>query len=290
MKRYMTLSLILSIATASIAQAESKAESSPGENLGWKLAVQAYTFNRFTFFEAVDKAKSIGLNHIEGFAWQKVSPDHGDAKLNHDASAAVMSDVQKKLKDANVKLIAYYVSKWGDESNARKIFTFAKEMGIEVLVSEPAADELPMLDKLTQEFEIKLAIHNHPKHPDKDDYTYWQPEGVLAAIKPYGKYIGCCADTGHWIRSGLDPVESLKKYKGRLFSLHLKDVNEKARSGHDVPFGTGVGRIGEMLAELKLQKFKGVITIEYEHKMEDNASDVRRCVRYFNSVVGHLAE
>ena len=32
----------------------------PETKLGWKLGAQAYTFNRFTFFEAIDKIDSCG--------------------------------------------------------------------------------------------------------------------------------------------------------------------------------------------------------------------------------------
>jgi sugar phosphate isomerase/epimerase len=39
-----------------------------------------------------------------------------------------------------------------------------------------------------------------------------------------GKRIGACCDTGHWVRSGLHPVECLKKLEGRILGFHLKDV------------------------------------------------------------------
>ncbi|MFH1266202.1 MAG: twin-arginine translocation signal domain-containing protein, partial [Planctomycetota bacterium] len=45
------------------------------EKLGWKLACAAYSFNRLTFFETVDKIASLGLDTVEGFDWQKLSPE-----------------------------------------------------------------------------------------------------------------------------------------------------------------------------------------------------------------------
>ena len=35
------------------------------EKLGWQLGCQAYSFNRFTFEEAVDKIASLGLHCVE---------------------------------------------------------------------------------------------------------------------------------------------------------------------------------------------------------------------------------
>jgi hypothetical protein len=38
--------------------------------LGWKLGAQAYTFNRYTFFEAIDKIKASDLNYVEAYPGQ----------------------------------------------------------------------------------------------------------------------------------------------------------------------------------------------------------------------------
>ena len=35
-------------------ESKGKVDSSVAEKLGWKLGVQTYSFNRFTFFEAID--------------------------------------------------------------------------------------------------------------------------------------------------------------------------------------------------------------------------------------------
>lgn len=249
---------------------------------GVRLAIQLYTFNKLTFTEAVDKAKDLNVRFVEGFAWHKISPDTGDAQLNHKAPAEAITKAQKKLEDAGIRLVSYYVSNFGkDEAEAAKVFEFAKKMGIEFFVAEPKADQLKMLDKLAQEHGVKIAIHNHPKKAGDDEYKNWDPAGVMKMIEPYSKAIGVCADTGHWIRSGLDPVESLKKCEGRLIGLHLKDVHEKGAAGHDVPFGTGVGNFKAQLEELKRQNFRGVVAIEYEHNMGNNTEDVRQCAQAF---------
>ena len=35
---------------------------------------------------------------------------------------------------------------------------------------------------------------------------------------------GPCCDTGHSGRSGLDPVEMMKKLQGRILAFHWKDI------------------------------------------------------------------
>jgi len=253
---------------------------------GWRLGIQAWSFNRFTFYEAVDKTASLGLGWIEAYPHgQKLSKDKPNIIFGHEMPAQIREEVKQKLKDAGVKLASYGVTNLpNDEAKCRKVFDFAKEMGIETIVSEPPEEAFDMLDKLCQEYKISVAIHNHAKPTH-----YWNPDTVLKVCKGRSKWIGACADTGHWMRSGINPVEALKKLEGRIISLHLKDLNEFGNlKAHDVPWGTGKADIKAILAELARQNFKGVFSIEYEYNWENSIPDIRQCVTYFNKVSAEL--
>jgi hypothetical protein len=95
--------------------------------------------------------------------------------------------------------------------------------------------------------------------------------------------MGACADTGHWVRSGLDPVASLNKLKGRIIELHFKDLNRRAAQAYDVPWGTGDSDVPGMLAALREQKFQGYFVVEYEKAGPDLVANVKRCIEYFNN-------
>jgi sugar phosphate isomerase/epimerase len=253
---------------------------------GWRIGIQAWTFNRFTLYEAIDKTASLGLDWIEAYPHgQKLSKEKPDIIFGHEMPLEIRYEVKQKLADAGVTLINYgVVGLPNDEAECRKVFEFAKDMGIETLVSEPPAEAFDMLDRLCQEYKISVAIHNHPKPSG-----YWNPDTVLEVCKGRSKWIGACADTGHWMRSGVNPVETLKKMEGRIISLHLKDLKEFGkREAHDVVWGTGVGDVKAMLAELHRQNFKGVFSIEYEHNWDKSLPEIRRCVQYFNKVAGEL--
>ena len=100
-------------------------------------------------------------------------------------------------------------------------------------------------------------------------------------VKNRDPRIGACADTGHWVRSAVKPIEALKILEGRVFSSHLKDLNEFGTTkAHDVPYGTGVSGIKEILDELRRQNFDGNISIEYEFKQEDNLAEVTQCIEF----------
>ena len=255
------------------------------EKLGWRLAIQAWSFNQFTFSEAVDKTACLGLRYIEAFPGQTFSKDQPEAKINENSSAEVRKAIKQKLADSGVKLVNYGVCGLPkDADQARKIFEFAKEMGIETIVSEPAEDAFDAIEKLCDEYEINVAIHDHPKPSH-----YWNPDTVLKVCKGRSKRIGSCADTGHWMRSGLNPIDCLKKLQGRIISFHFKDLNKQAPDAHDVPWGTGVCNVKGMLAEVHRQGVKGVFSIEYEYHMDKSMPEIVPSIKYFDKVAAQLA-
>ena len=239
----------------------------------WRLGVQCWTFKNFTLFEAIDKTRSLGLTWLEAYPGQSISADIQE-KFTPEISADIRRKVKQKLDEAGIRLVNFGVYQLpNNEETARKAFEFARETGIETIVSEPPFEAIGMLDGLCQEYEIRLAIHNHPK-PSR----YWDPQIVLENCKGTSKWIGACADTGHWVRSGLDPVECLKKLEGRIISLHLKEIQD----GHDVVWGSGENRVAKILEELHRQNFSGVCSIEHEKNWENNIPEIRESVRFFN--------
>lgn len=250
------------------------------DRLGWRLGCQAYSFNRFTFYEAIDKTASLGLHCIEAYPGQKLSAEKPDIKVGDGMSADLRIEVKKKLAEAGVKLACFgVVGLSKDEAASRKVFGFAKEMGIETLVSEPAPDAMDVVARLCDEYGINVAIHNHPKPSH-----YWVPETVLKACEGRTKRIGACADTGHWMRSNLSPLEAIKKLEGRILSFHFKDLDQFGPGAHDVPWGTGKGDAAAMLREIRRQGFKGVFSIEYEHHWLTSLPEIAECVAFFDKM------
>jgi sugar phosphate isomerase/epimerase len=256
-----------------------------GDN--WKLGMQAYSFNRFSFFEAVDKTRALGMDYIEAYPGQQLSKDKPDARFDHNMSGQLRKEALQKLRESGVKLMNYgVVGLPNNEGECRKVFDFAKAMGIETIVSEPPEDAFDLIDSLCKEYKIKVAIHNHPKPSH-----YWNPDTVLKVCEGRSEYIGACADTGHWMRSGIKPFDAIMKLGAakRIASLHFKDLNQFG-GGHDVVWGTGQANILALMAELKRQKFSGVFSIEYEHNWLNSMPEIAGCVAAFERYASELDE
>ncbi len=262
--------------------ASASRDDSAAEGLGWRLGTQAWTFRDRTAFEAVDTAHRLGLKYIELYPGQPLSPDHRDAKVGPDLTPDQRAELKKHVASASVTAVSFGVVNFAkDEAAARKVFDFARDMGLETITGEPALDAWDLVARLCDEYRINLAVHNHPKPA-----TYWNPDTVLAAVKDRSSRLGACADTGHWPRSGLVALDCLKKLQGRILTLHFKDI----AGGVDKPWGTGDSNARAMLAELHRQHFRGVISVEYESGAgPELEANVARCIAFFDSVARDLA-
>ena len=256
------------------------------EKMGWRLACQLYTFRDRSFYEALDAIAALGIRNVELCFFLKLDKERPKLKTNESLSPDLRRELKGRLADRGMRMTNYYTALEADKSVFRNIFDFAKEMGAETLVAEPPAEVFDALEQLCDEYEINLAIHNHPQSPKS---KYWRPENVLAVCEGRSSRIGACPDTGHWVRSGLDPVECLSKLKGRIITLHLKDVAESGNpKARDVPLGTGKANYANVLKHLHAQGFQGVMTIEYEHLSDQLVQDVAKSLRFVEDVATSL--
>ena len=247
---------------------------------GFFIGCQAYTFNHFSVFEAIEKTTQCGGKVIEFYPGQNLSKEEPNVKWDHNASAETIEKVKAKLAAAKVTAVNYgVVDIPKDEAEARKVFEFAKTMGLYGITTE-SVGALDTIEKLVKEYDIKVGFHDHPKQGNNPDYRMWDPNYVVSVVKDRDARIGSCADTGHWVRSGLNPVDCLRILKGRIISSHLKDLNEMGPGAHDVPCGAGVSDVPALLAELKAQGFAGNISIEYEYHWENSTPEVGQCIGF----------
>jgi sugar phosphate isomerase/epimerase len=247
---------------------------------GIALGCQAWTFREFTVMEAIQKTAEVGGKVIEFYPDQKFSPEQPGLKFDHNATDEMVSAVKAQLGKYGIRAVNYgVVNIPNDEAGARKIFEFAKKFELYGITTE-SVEALDTIEKLVKEYDIRVGFHNHPRQPSDAGYKMWDPHYVLSVIKDRDARIGAAADTGHWIRSGLDPLDCLKILKGRIISTHIKDLNEKSGEAHDVPYGTGVGNIAGILDELKRQHFVGNVSIEYEYNWTNNVPGVAQCIGF----------
>lgn len=268
--------------------AKPKLNDAAMDKAGFRLGVQAYTFREMSLYETLDLMKYLGIHNVELFGGQKLSKENPNVKVGHDMPAQYIDEMLAKLKETGVTAVSYGVTDVGTtEASARKVFDFAKKVGLENVVAEPKVDKalFDILEKLTNEYQINLAMHDHPKPS-----TYWNPETVLKVSEGRSKRIGSCSDTGHWLRSGLVPVDCIKQLNGRVIEAHLKDINDKKQ---DVPWGTGLVNAKGIMEALHAQNptNRPVFFIEYESSHgTELANNVGKCCENFSKYCEEIAK
>jgi sugar phosphate isomerase/epimerase len=258
------------------------------EKLGWRLGVTAYSFHKYTLFEAVDKTAELGLPYFGGLSFQKVSqeiPKNFDYQLGDDE----LEQIRLKLDSAGVRMLTYYIHRIpGDEAGCRRVFEFGRKMGIETFISEPLPEALDTIERFCDEYDVNLAIHNHGPEASPQ---YWRPEGILEACRGRSKRIGACVDLGYWMRSGIDPIEAAGKLGDRLMTLQVHDLNERGSDGHDVPWGTGAGRTEAFVREIhRLGIRPTMFGLEYSYDWFDSMPEMAACIEFFDELSLELAE
>lgn len=249
---------------------------------GWKLAVQSYTFHKFSLVETLDKVEQLGVQYIEVYPGHRLGGEWGDQVFGPGMDAATQRAVRRLAASKGIRIVGTGVFVSDNKEDWEPLFRFARDMKMEYVTCEPPLSMWDEVETLATRYKLKVAVHNHPRPSD-----YWKPQLLLDAISSRNRQLGACCDVGHWRREGLDHLQCLRQLKGRIVSLHFKDI-EAPKAGKewqdDVIWGQGVLQVPAMLDELSAQGFKGYFAIEYEANWDNSLPDIMQCISYFRKL------
>jgi type 1 glutamine amidotransferase len=202
--------------------------------IGWQVGVRADSFKPLTLSEAGAKIDLLGVGYFEGAGTQKFNEDI-PKDVDYDLQPNELNAVKDRLNALNLAMTAYRVASIAsDETAARKLFEFAKSLGVATIVSEQMPGNLQQVDRLASEFGVNVAVCGDPSK-------------VLAAVSGLSARVGVCGDTGTWTKAGLKPADVVGSVKSRLLTVHV---------------GAGTARLTEFLnAMYKLDVKPSLITV-----------------------------
>jgi inosose dehydratase len=244
---------------------------------GFPLGVQSYSLREFNTVEAVRHIQAMGLHYAEFYG----------KHLDTGSSDEQISQTLMLLKSADIKLSGHGVHPFTkDHEKNKKFFDFAKKAGVKVITANPEYDAFDSLDKLVAEYDIKIAIHNHGP-----GQLYDKIESVAKAVKGRHKWIGACVDTGHFLRSGEDPVKAVRELGPRVFGAHIKDDVELGRGSKNVVIGKGKLDVVGLFKALREIKFPadGSLALEYEANPQNPIDDMKACLAVAKEAIAKSA-
>jgi sugar phosphate isomerase/epimerase len=204
-----------------------------------------------------------------------------------DSTPEQIASMKERVAQLGMTISAHGVNRLGGDKEAnRKIFEFAKALGIRNITADPDPNSFDGLDELVKEYDIRVAIHNHgPRH------RYNKVVDVLRAIDGRDPRIGACADLGHFIRSGEAPTDVVRSLRGRLYGIHLKDFAEMTERSRGVILGQGHLNVRAVFAGLIEAGFPNdaAMSLEYEENPQNPLDDIRQCVAVAKKALEELA-
>lgn len=247
---------------------------------GPQLGLQTWTCRNMTFDQVVDFAVKHGIKQIQFIA------------AHLDPNGPKEETLRKKAILDQKGLVAYTfgVSRTStDKAANRKLFEFAKLMGMKLIIVEPRdMAEWDNLEELVKEYDIKLAIHNHGRGT-----VYGDPATVKKVLAERDRRIGVCLDIGHVVGAGFDAAEVFRGYGDRVYDMHFKDKTVQTdpngkRTPVDTEIGKGDTNYPALFAEIKKSGWSGVMAIETDSKAfaEDPNKLVAGAKEFFAASLG----
>lgn len=250
----------------------------------WKFGIALWTFHTFSFGKALEMVDSAGVKYIEPNNFTKTLPELNDSSLMQLSPAGIQK-LKSLIEERGLRCKSVYLAGGRDVNAWKKQFESAKQLGVEFVTTEPPLDMWDSIDSLAGVYGVKVAIHEHWRGMSH----YWNPDTTLLALKGHPNF-GVCADLGHWPKSGINPLDAIKKLSGHILAVHLKDIaayNDPKLV--DVPVGTGVVDFPAIFRELKRQGFTGYIYIERDATDQpSNLHSVIQEVNYYKKQVSKL--
>lgn len=250
----------------------------------WKFGVALWTFHNMNFPEALARVDSAGLKYIEPNTFHATGPELKDSMVMQ-LSPAGIEKLKAMIAAKGLMVESIYIVGDSTIGSWKKQFDIAKQLGVKFVTTEPPLTMWDAIDSLAGAYGVKVAIHEHWRGVS----NYWNPDTTLMALKGHPNF-AVCADLGHWPKSGINPLDAVKKLEGHIIGVHFKDIaaydNPKLV---DVRAGTGVVDFPAILAELKRQNFKGNIYIERDTvEVPNNLQSVIATVKYYNEQISKL--
>jgi sugar phosphate isomerase/epimerase len=259
------------VGAAALGGAARSEGQAPGDRDGsygpFKMGLQSYSLRGLGEGGRPDVQRALKATGDLGVHYWEAYPDH----IPITTEPVPIAEWKRQLASSGVTLIGYGVVHLGQDAAAdRKVFEFARAMGLKYLSASPAPGSFDALDKLVEEFGVAVGIHNHGPGD-----RYARIETIEKAIKDHHPKIGCCVDTGHFLRSREDPVHAVEAFGRRVYGVHLKDVKD---ADTFTILGRGDLRTVDLLKALARNNYDYCLAIEYEEKPENPLDDIKTCL------------
>lgn len=237
----------------------------------FKVAIAGYTFVNFNLDETLKMMQEVDVHYL----------CIKDFHLPLNSNDAEIAAFHAKLAAHNVTGYAVGSIYMKTQEEVDRAFEYAKRVGVKLIVGVPNHEILPYVEQKVKEYDFRYAIHLH----GPDIKLYPNAKDIYEHVKDLDPRIGMCLDIGHDARDGQDPIADLKKYKDRVFDIHMKNTTAATKEGKTGEIGRGVIDIPAFVKMLRKVKYSGACSLEYERNMKAPLAGIAESIGYFRGVI-----
>src|SRR5688572_19960279 len=189
--------------------------------------------------------------------------------------------LRRMFNDAGVTIYAWKQLEPGmSDAEMEYVFNVAEALGCThttlELVDNP--DQLKRIGQFAEKKKIYAAYHTHLQGSmSAFDQAFAISRGNMANV-----------DLGHFVGAGGDPIAFIKKFNGRISSVHLKDRTTPANGQKNLPWGTGDTPLQEILHTMRRERHTYPAAIELEYQVpagSDAVKETKKCFDYCKAAV-----
>ncbi len=271
---FLRTSCIGAAAAAVNGAQDAPAQSREGRTVPFTLGMASYTFREFSLEDTIAMTVRLGLKRIAFKSFH----------LPLESSEAEIRAAADKVREAGLELYGCGVVYMTDEGEVHRAFEYARAAGMKIIIGVPEHNLLGLVNEKVQEYDIKLAIHNH----GPGDERYPSPESAYEKVNNLDPRMGLCIDIGHTMRIGIDPSESFTRFADRIHDIHIKDVSAASKEGNTVEIGRGVIDIPLFLRTLLAANYRGTAAFEFEKDADDPLPGVAESIGFVRGALAVL--
>lgn len=234
------------------------------------VGMAGYTFVNFDLDTTIAFMQRLGVKYL----------CIKDFHLPLNSNAEQIAAFHAKLAEKDIKGYAVGPIYMKSKEQVDRAFDYAVRVGVKLLVAVPNYELLPYVEEKVKQTDIRIAIHLH----GPDMKLYPDAEDIWNNVKDLDPRMGMCLDIGHNLRNGKDPIADLKRYKSRVFDIHLKDVTDCTKAGRGIEVGRGRIDFPRFVKMLRKVGYTGCCSLEYEKDMKDPFVGIAESIGYFRAV------
>jgi sugar phosphate isomerase/epimerase len=242
-----------------------------------RLGVASYSLRNFSRQQAIEMVGALNTPYIN------IKSFH----LEYDLSPAELQAGRREFEAAGLRIVGggTITFERDTDDEVGKYFEYARHSGMPLIVATCDPRILPRIERAVQQYDIKLAIHNH----GPEDRFYPSPYDALRYLRDLDPRMGVCIDLGHTTRAGTDVVQAVADAGPRLLDMHVKDLRDLNVAESQCIIGEGAMPIAEIFRQLQAMNFPGYANLEYEIEPDDPLPGMKQSFAYMRGVLAGLA-